>query len=185
MTIVETERLRLRRPNMDDLDPLHRIRHDLEMMRFLGDGHLPDEAETEEWLQGVIDGWTIDGFSVFVAERKSDRRPIGWVGVNRPHWFPAMMPTPEIGWGIKRELWGHGLATEGAQAVLHFAFDDLAIDRVIGIYNAKNKASGRVMEKIGMSLWREAPHPQFGFPLRIYEVSPPTSAGLRKQHRPG
>ena len=91
--------------------------------------------------------------------------------MTKPHWFPEMMPTPEIGWFIDRELWGQGFATEGAAAALHFALGDVKIERVIGIYNTENAASGRVMEKIGMTFWKEVPHPRFGFPLRIYEVS--------------
>ena len=45
------------------------------------------------------------------------------------------------------------------------------IGRVIAIYNTNNAASGRVMEKVGMTFWKEVPHPRFGFLLRIYEVS--------------
>jgi hypothetical protein len=56
-------------------------------MRYLGDGHIPDEAETRVWLQGVIDLWETDGFSLFAIERKPDQRSIGWVGTSRPHWF--------------------------------------------------------------------------------------------------
>jgi RimJ/RimL family protein N-acetyltransferase len=91
--------------------------------------------------------------------------------VTRPHWLPEMMPTPEIGWFIDRAHWGNGLASEGADAALQFAFHEVDIDRVIGIYNAENVASGRVMEKIGMTFWQELPHPQKGFPMRIYEIS--------------
>jgi RimJ/RimL family protein N-acetyltransferase len=141
------------------------------MMRYMSDGHIPDKAETQSWLQWHVDLWDADGFSLFAAERKPDGRFIGWTGVTKPYWFPEMMPTPEIGWFIERELWGQGHASEGAAAALQFAFQDVSIERVIGIYNAKNAASGRVMEKIGMTFWQEVPHPRFGFPLRIYEVS--------------
>ncbi|HML00347.1 MAG TPA: GNAT family N-acetyltransferase, partial [Acidimicrobiales bacterium] len=104
-------------------------------------------------------------------ERKPSGAFIGWTGVTKPYWFPDMMPTPEIGWFIDRELWSQGLATEGARAALHFVFEERGEGRVIGIYNAENIASGRVMEKLGMTFWKEVPHPRFGFPLRIYEAS--------------
>lgn len=96
---------------------------------------------------------------------------IGWIGPAMPHWFPEMMPMPDIGWFIDRAHWGQGLATEGAGEVLRFAFDDVGIDRLLGIYNAENLASGRAWKKIGMSFWREVPHPSYGFPLRIYEAT--------------
>ena len=93
-----------------------------------------------------MDLWDAEGFSLFAVDRKPDGKVIGWTGVTRPHWFPEMMPTPEIGWFIDRELWGQGFVTEGAAAALRFAFQDMKIERVIGIYNANNAASGRVME---------------------------------------
>lgn len=170
LVVLETERLKLRPIVMADLETLHLLRQDPAMMRYMSDGHIPDEAETESWLHWHIDLWKVDGFSLFGAERKQDHRLIGWIGVTKPHWFPEMMPTPEIGWFVDRELWGQGLASEGAAAALHFAFHDLRSERIIGIYNAGNAASGRVMEKIGMSFWKEIPHPQFGFPLRICEA---------------
>ena len=141
------------------------------MMRYMGDGHVSDEAETESWLRWHVDLWKVDGYSLFAVELKSESRLVGWLGVTKPYWFPQMLPTPEIGWFIERALWGHGIASEGAEAALRFALDDLEIDRIIGIYNAENLASGRVMEKIGMTFWQEVPHPQHGFPLRIYEAS--------------
>ena len=97
-----------------------------------------------------------------LSSESRDGRLIGWTGVIKPHWFPEMMPTPEIGWFIDRELWGQGFATEGAAAALHFALGDVKIERVIGIYNTENAASGRVMEKIGMTFWKEVPHPGSG-----------------------
>lgn len=170
-TILDTERLRLRPFTMHDHGPLFRLRQDPQMMRYMGDGHLHDEEETESWLRWHIDIWSVDGYSLFAVDLKAEDRFIGWLGVTKPYWFPEMMPTPEIGWFIERAKWGQGLASEGAAAALRFAFDIVGIERVIGIYNAENHASGRVMEKIGMRFWRAEPHPQFGFPLRIFEIS--------------
>jgi RimJ/RimL family protein N-acetyltransferase len=154
---------------MTDVVPMSRLQSDAQMMRYMGDGHVHDKAETEVWLRWHIDLWDVDGFSLFAVDIKPAMGLIGWIGLARPYWFPEMMPTPEVGWFVDRDFWGQGLATEGAAAVLQFAFDDVGAERVLGIYNTGNVASGRVMEKIGMSLWREVPHPQHGFPLRVYE----------------
>jgi len=169
-TTLETERLRLRPLETTDLEPLTLLRRDPAMMRYMGDGHVSDRAESESWLRWHMDIWKIDGYSLFAAELKPENRFVGWIGVTKPYWFSEMMPTPEIGWFVERAQWGRGLATEGAEAALRFAFDTVGIERVIGIYNAENAASGRVMEKIGMTFWKELPHPNFGFPLRIYEA---------------
>lgn len=107
-------------------------------------------------------------------------RLIGWVGLARlSDWIPtAALPTApadiEVGWYIGRDLWGHGLATEGARASADHAFHTLGFDRIVGIHNRQNAASQRVMEKLGMTLWTDVPHPRFeGIGLRIWELAAP------------
>ncbi len=56
----------------------------------------------------------------------------------------------EIGWTVDPLLWGRGYATEAAQAMLGFAFGELGAHRVVAFCNANNRASARVMEKLGM-----------------------------------
>lgn len=168
---IETERLRLRPPMMGDFEDLSLLQQDPEMMRYISDGHLSTAEETRSWLTWHADLWREAGFSIWAADLKQEGKFIGWLGVSEPMWFPEVMPTPEIGWFIDRAYWGQGLATEGALAAIQFAFTRLEIDRLIGIYNAQNLTSGRVMEKIGMTFWKELPHPRFGFPLRIYEIN--------------
>lgn len=170
-TEIDTERLHLRPPTLDDFADLSRLQQDPEMMRYMSDGHLSAVEETQSWLAWHADLWRKSGFSMWAAELKLEGKFIGWLGVTEPRWFPELMPTPELGWFIDRAYWGQGLATEGASAAIRFAFERLDIERLIGIYNAQNLTSGRVMEKIGMTFWKELPHPRFGFPLRIYEIS--------------
>lgn len=56
----------------------------------------------------------------------------------------------EIGWVLHSEHWGKGLAGEAANLVLDLAFGQLQAHRVVAFCNANNRASERVMEKIGM-----------------------------------
>lgn len=56
----------------------------------------------------------------------------------------------EIGWTFHPRLWGKGYASEGARAVLGYAFNTLNAHRVVAFCHVENKASYRVMEKIGM-----------------------------------
>ena len=141
------------------------------MMRFMADGHVFTVEETSAWLAHNADEWKQSGFCVWAAELKPEGKFIGYLGVSEPTWFPELMPTPEIGWFIDRGYWGQGLATEGASATIRFAFEQLDAERLIAIYNAQNVASGRVMEKIGMSFWKQIAHPRFGVPLRVYEIA--------------
>lgn len=60
----------------------------------------------------------------------------------------------EMGYWVAYEHWGKGYASEAAGALLEFAFDTLALDRVTARHIVRNTASGRVMEKLGMTLLR-------------------------------
>ena len=57
----------------------------------------------------------------------------------------------EIMYWIGKEYWGKGYATEAAYAVLNYGFKKLHLCRIYARYLARNPASGRVLEKIGMS----------------------------------
>jgi aminoglycoside 6'-N-acetyltransferase len=67
----------------------------------------------------------------------------------------------EIGWVLHPHFQGRGLATEGARALLPLAFDGLGAHRVTATLDARNTASARVCERLGMrreALFREAVH---------------------------
>jgi len=74
----------------------------------------------------------------------------GFVGLSVPAIDVAWMPAVEVGWRLARDAWGNGYATEGAQAALHFAFDELALDEVVAMSVVPNTPSHRVMDRIGM-----------------------------------
>jgi RimJ/RimL family protein N-acetyltransferase len=56
----------------------------------------------------------------------------------------------EIGWRLAAQMWGRGLATEGALAVVNHAFGPLQLASLVSFTSAANLRSRRVMEKIGM-----------------------------------
>lgn len=64
--------------------------------------------------------------------------------INRDH------DRAEIGYWIGRDFWGRGYGSEAASEVLRYGFEDLCLHKVVGHHFARNAASGRVMEKIGM-----------------------------------
>jgi ribosomal-protein-alanine N-acetyltransferase len=61
----------------------------------------------------------------------------------------------EIGYHVRRDLWGQGFATEAARACCDFGFANLEADRLISLIRPENLASRRVAEKNGMTIWKE------------------------------
>jgi RimJ/RimL family protein N-acetyltransferase len=63
--------------------------------------------------------------------------------------MPEGWPGTEVGWGIVRDCWGRGYATEGAAAAIDFAFDRLGWSEVIHAIAPDNTASQQVARKLG------------------------------------
>ena len=78
-----------------------------------------------------------------------------WVGRLGP-WHPEGWPGTEVGWGIRRDRWGRGYATEGAVAALDWAFATLGWTDVIHCIDEENTASARVAERLGSRRLRTA-----------------------------
>lgn len=58
----------------------------------------------------------------------------------------------ELGWIMNKEYWGKGYMTEAARAVMNFSLEKLGLKKLIAHCDIRNKASARVMEKIGITL---------------------------------
>jgi RimJ/RimL family protein N-acetyltransferase len=151
--LLETGRLILRVPGPEDFAPWAAFAADEETMRHLGGV----QARSEAWrgLCQVAGAWTIEGFSMFSVVEKASGR---WIGRLGP-WRPADWPGTEVGWGIAREFWGRGYATEGAAAALDYAFDVLGWAEVIHCIAPANVASQGVATRLGSRLLRKGRMP--------------------------
>ncbi len=96
-------------------------------------------------LMTMIGAWHAYGFAMFSVIEKDTGR---WVGRLGP-WMPEGWPGPEVGWGIIRDCWGKGYATEGSEAATDWAFDNLGWTEVIHSIDPANVASQAVARKLG------------------------------------
>jgi RimJ/RimL family protein N-acetyltransferase len=140
---LETPRLLLRVPRLEDLEPWADMMKDEQAARFIG-GTAPRPV-TWRGLMTMIGSWHALGFSMFsVIEKETGR----WVGRLGP-WMPDGWPGPEIGWAIARDCWGRGYAPEGAAAAMDWAFAELGWTEVIHSIAPDNVASQQVARKLG------------------------------------
>ena len=140
---IETSRLILRLPRLEDLDPLSEMMADQETAKFIG-GAMP-RAVTWRVLMTLIGAWHAHGFAMFSVIEKSSGR---WVGRLGP-WMPEGWPGTEVGWSIVRDCWGQGYAPEGAVAATDWAFENLGWTDVIHSIDPRNIASQQVARKLG------------------------------------
>ena len=167
---METDRLLLRPWRTDDLDALAPLFAEPAVWRFPFGRGLTRE-ESERFIERQMGRWAADGFCMWAAVAKEERRLIGFVGLAVPVWLPKVLPAVEIGWRLHPDHWGRGLATEGGRACLGHGFDVLGLERIISIFEPDNTASGRVMTKLGMRDCLTTADPGHGRPLLVREIT--------------
>ena len=140
---IETPRLLLRLPRVDDLDPWAEMMADEEAARFIGG--VMERSVSWRGLMTMIGCWHAYGFGMFSVIEKSTGR---WVGRLGP-WQPDGWPGTEVGWAIVRDCWGKGYAPEGAAAATDWACTHLGWTDVIHSIDPANAASQVVARKLG------------------------------------
>jgi len=143
---LETDRLLLRPPQGQDFEPWAAFASDEQTMRFLGG--VQHRASAWRAMCSITGAWIVRGFSMFSAIEKASGR---WIGRLGP-WQPEGWPGTEVGWGLVRDVWGQGYATEGATAAIDYAFDALGWAHVIHCIEASNAPSRAVALRLG-SVW--------------------------------
>jgi RimJ/RimL family protein N-acetyltransferase len=140
---LENERLILRPPAAEDFDAWAAFAADAEAARFLG-GAQPRPVAWRSMMT-MAGAWAVQGFAMFSVIEKSSGR---WIGRLGP-WRPEGWPGAEIAWGLAREAWGKGYATEGAAAAMDWAFDNLGWDEAIHTIDPDNIGSQAVAKRLG------------------------------------
>ena len=153
MTILETERLILRRLESGDLDELCALYRDPVVRRYFPEGTLTYD-ETKEELKWFLNGHPDHPeLGLWAAIHKETGEFIGRCGLLP--WVIDGRFEVEVAYLIAKTHWGQGLGTEAAQAILDYGFEELGLRRLICLIDHDNTASIRVAEKIGMAFEKE------------------------------
>jgi RimJ/RimL family protein N-acetyltransferase len=148
---LETPRLILRRWQEEDRAPFAAMNADPVVMHYFAAPMTTEQSD--EAIARYKAGFARDGFSFFVAVLRETDTFAGIVGLQvMPDLVPNLpQPAVEIGWRLTQASQGKGLATEGAAAIVEYAFGKLGLSEVVAITALPNQASRRVMEKLGMT----------------------------------
>jgi len=157
---VHTARLRLE-PWRDDRhgEGLVALNLDPEVVQFLtGAASIPAE-ESRALSRDIERHWERFGFGLWAAAEQVSREIVGFVGLSHPRWFPALAPAVEVGWRLRRDAWGRGLASEGARAAVERGFGPLGLEELIALIHPENTRSAAVAQRLGMTVTRTVAHP--------------------------
>lgn len=163
-----TSRIRFREWRTDDLEEFHSICADPEVMQFVGDGQAWPRLASQQFIDRAVAQFAECGYCQWALEDDRQGRLMGYCG------FAQSDTGSEIGWRLGSPYWGQGLATEAARAVVRFGFESLRFERIVATVQANNRASIRVIEKLGMH-----PERQFqrqGREILAYVLTQPSDA---------
>ncbi|MFO1437126.1 MAG: GNAT family N-acetyltransferase [Verrucomicrobiaceae bacterium] len=150
--VIETQRLLLREMTPDDAPALLKVFGDAEAMR-----HYPaafDEARMQAWVTWNRRSYETSGHGLWAMILRSTGEVIGDCGLVSQE--VDGVSEIEVGYHVRRDLWGQGLATEAALACIDHGFTQFGFRWFVSLIHPQNASSRRVAEKIGMTLWREA-----------------------------
>jgi len=146
--LFKSERLGFRNWKNEDLDEFIKLNSDDKVME-----HFPkslSKNETGKLLDKLKNHFTVYGFTYYATEILKTKELIGMIGLAHQVYKSPYTPAIDIGWRLKKNIWGKGYATEGAKRCLEYAFTELGINTVIAVCTLKNLKSENVMKKIGM-----------------------------------
>ncbi len=142
---IETERLILRKPRMDDAPVLFTAyMQDPQVTRYTTWRPHQQLCEVEDFLRGSIAAWDSETRFPFVITLKEPDQPFGMIDLH------VRGSTVGLGYVIARSQQGKGYATEATKAIISWAFQQPAIYRVNASTDVENIASQKVLEKAGM-----------------------------------
>lgn len=149
--LLETERLYLRAFEPTDVEALLQIWGNAEVTKYLPGGKPRTREQVEKKINTFIGMFEERGFGLAAVLRKEDDKLIGYCGI-----MPlADTGEVEIAYGMGREFWGKGYATEIARAVLRHGFEILNHESIAAVVRPENIPSQHVLIKIGMQEKKE------------------------------
>ncbi len=142
---IETERLVLRKPRMDDARAIFDgWAQDKKVTRYLAWRPHERIEQTQEFVQGCLSGWEQETRFPYMITLKETGEVIGMID-------PRLEGHKvSIGYGAARAYWGKGYVPEATRALIEWALQQPSIYRIYATTDVENCASRRVLEKAGM-----------------------------------
>ena len=149
MKVAETERLILRELRQEDAEHFFELNNDPEVLKFTGDVAFDSIEEARIFIKNYSE-YTKNGFGRWAVIRKDDHEFLGWCGLklNEEGYV-------DIGFRFFRKYWGNGYASEAAFETIELGFEQFGLDEIIGRTAKENIGSVRILEKLGMTFFKE------------------------------
>lgn len=148
--VAETERLILREFSIEDAQSFYELNLDKEVMKYTADKVFADVAESEALIRNYKE-YQLNGYGRWTVLLKETNEVLGWCGLK----YIDSVQEVDLGYRLHRRYWNNGYATEASKASVKIGFEEYGIDLIVGRTMTDNRPSRRVLEKIGMTYWKD------------------------------
>lgn len=142
----QTPRLELCQWRSGDWVEFRPIAADPRVMKFIGDGNPWPDEKIRKFVDRQVGHQRDLGYCLWQLRLRDDGTLIGFCGLQPV----ADSEEVEIGWWLRPDQWGQGLATEAATRVMQFAAESTDLQPPIAFVHPENRASANVARKLQM-----------------------------------
>ena len=147
---ITGDSIRLREFVPSDVDPMSRYTSDPEVCRYISWGPLNREG-TSKFVSSAIEASRCNPrrwYELAIVSKDTDEL-VGNIGLELDR---GQDRVGELGYTVRPDFWGQGIATAASRLLLDYAFERVRLHRVWANCDEENRASARVLEKLGLSL---------------------------------
>lgn len=151
--MIETERLILRKPILNDFEPFAKMRSNFERSKFAGGGL--DKPQAWSRFSSWVGSWELFNFGMFSLIDKNTNEWLGNIGpVSMYEWIGQ-----EFGWALIESAEGKGIATEAAKAALKWSANNLEFNEYTHSIHPDNITSIKLAQRLGAEFIGNVPLP--------------------------
>ena len=151
MTVLETDRLVLRRLSAEDAEFILELLNQPSFLRYIGDKGVRTTEDAVNYIQtGPQASYEQFGFGLYLVELKGSGVSIGMCGLIKRD----SLPDVDVGFAFLPDYWSQGYAFEAAAAVMNYGREAFGLKRIVAITSLDNAASVELLEKVGLRFER-------------------------------
>jgi RimJ/RimL family protein N-acetyltransferase len=151
MTVLETDRLILRKVSADDAEFILDLLNQPSFLRYIGDKGVRNTQDAIRYIEtGPQASYARFGFGLYLVELKESGVSIGMCGLLKRD----SLPDVDVGFAFLPGYWSQGYAFEAADAVMKYGREVFGLTRIVAITSPDNAASMRLLEKVGLRFER-------------------------------
>ena len=168
MKILETDRLILREFTTDDAPFILKLLNSQGWLEFIGDRGIKNTDDAKNYIETrLINGYTTNGFGLYLIELKKDKASIGMCGLLKRDGLDDI----DIGFALSPEFSGNGYAFEAAAGTLIFAKNSLKLNRIVAITTLNNKSSINLLRKLNFNFEKMVQIPNDKEELMLFAIN--------------